>query len=218
MGAPVSDFHSFALDIESLRQDLLTMGQQAPLIMARALNRAAISGQAATVKAVVADTGLAAKYVKRAIVLDKANWTRPVVALTIKGSRIPLIAFGARGRRPSRGRGASVSAGVRGSQRSYPGSFIARVPNAGSESNWHEGVFVRDTRRGGSSRKSVGAWSKNLPIRQLYGPSIPYVFEKKLDVFGTAAQESLLKNLASEINFARIKNQPAEEFPLPHGA
>lgn len=199
---------SFTLDIEAFRKDLLDLAYRAPFIMARALNRAATSGQMAMVKAIVADTGLAAKYVKRDIKLDKANRTHPVVGLTIQGRRLPLIAFGARGPRPSRGRpGRGVTAGVRGSSRLYPGAFIATVPNAGPESNWHEGVFVR---RPVTIRKSRGAWSRNLPIKQLYGPSIPYLFEKHLNKFEVAAAESFSKNLASEINFAKSKNQPAE--------
>jgi len=198
----VSDFHSFGLEIEAFRKDLLELGARAPLIMARALNRAAVSGQTAMVKVIVDNTGLQSKYVKRAIVLDKANRTRPVVALTIKGARIPLIAFGARGPEPSRGRGRGVSYGMKGGRSRIPNAFIATVGIGG-----HRGVFKRI---GASRSKSPGAWSKNLPIRELRGPSVPHVFEKKLDVFKAAAQESLVKNLASEIGFEKSKQASSE--------
>lgn len=201
MGEAVSKFASFTLDIESLRKDLLDLGYQAPLILARALNRAATSGQAAMVKVVAADTGLAAKYVKREIVIDKAIRTRPLVALTIAGKRLPLIAFGARGPEPTRGRGRGVSYGMKGGRSLIPDAFIARVGAGG-----HRGVFKRI---GTSRRRSRGAWSPNLPIVELRGPSVPHVFEKHLDKFRAAAQESLAKNLASEISFARSKETGA---------
>lgn len=204
---------SFNLDIEAFRKDLEEMGRQAPLIMARALNRAAVSGQAAMVKVITADTGVAAKYVKRAIILDKASRTQPVAALTISALRIPLIAFAARGPEPSKGRpGRRVTAGVKGGRQRYPDAFIASMPNAGPESNWHKGVFRRTATlpdAPASTHKSVGAWSNNLKIFQLYGPSVAHVFEKHLDKFGAAAAESFAKNLASEISFEKSK-QPTE--------
>jgi len=69
----VSQLATFTLDIRALQKDLLEMGQQAPLIMARALNRAAVSGQTAMVKAVSADTGIAAKNVSA-----RSGSTRPI--------------------------------------------------------------------------------------------------------------------------------------------
>jgi len=192
----------FTLDIESLRKDLTELGHRAPLIMSRALNRAAVSGQAAMVKYITRDTGIAAKNVKREIVLDKAKRTHPVAALTIAGRRIPLIAFSARGPEPTRGRGRGVSYRLPGGRGRVPDAFIATVGAGG-----HRGVFKRI---GPSRRRGRGAWSPNLPIVELRGPSIPHVFEKRLDIFRAAAQESLLKNLASEISFEKSKNQPAD--------
>lgn len=200
---------TFTLDIEALRKDLLEMGHQAPLIMSRALNRAAVSGQAAMVKVITENLGLAAKYVKREIKIDKANRMRPVVGLTIQGRRIPLIAFGARGPEPSKGRGRGVSYGMKGGRTRIPDAFIATVGAGG-----HRGVFKRI---GASRRRGRGAWSPNLPIVELRGPSIPHVFERYLDKFRAAAQESLLKNLASEISFAKSKSQApttSGEFPF----
>jgi hypothetical protein len=203
MGTAVSQRASFEFEIETFRKDLLDLAEQAPLIMARALNRAAVSGQAAMVKVVASDTGLLAKYVKREIVIDKASRARPMVALTIAGRRIPLIAFQARGREPSRGLGQGVSYRLLGGRGRVADAFIATVGIGG-----HRGVFKR---RGTSRRKSVGAWSRNLPIVELRGPSVPHVFEKHLDKFRAAAEESFLKNLASEIGFEKAKNQPASE-------
>ena len=187
----MSDFHSFALDIETLRKDLLELGRQAPIVMARALNRAAVSGQAAMVKVITADTGMAAKNVKREIVIDKASRTRPVVALTIAGRRIPLIAFSARGPEPSRGRGRGVSYRLPGGRGKIPNAFIATMGSG------HRGVFKRKA-------------TKRLAIVELRGPSLPHVFEKFLPTFREAAQASLVKNLASEISFAKSKESATD--------
>lgn len=190
---------SFTLDIEALRKDLLELGAQAPVVMARALNRAALSGQTAMVKVITENLGLASKYVKREIKLDKASRSLPVVALTIRGRRIPLIAFGARGPEPSKGRGRGVSYGMKGGRSRISDAFITTLGAGG-----HRGVFKRI---GSSRSRSAGAWSKNLPIVELRGPSIPHVFERYLEKFRAAAQDSLVKNLASEISFAKSKNQ-----------
>ena len=186
----MSQLATFTLDIRSLQKDLLEMGQQAPLIMARALNRAAVSGQTAMVKAVSADTGIAAKNVKREIQIDKANRSRPMVALTIAGRRIPLIAFGARGPEPSRGRGRGVSYRLPGGRGRVPNAFIATMGSG------HRGVFKRRGR-------------KRLAIVELRGPSLPHVFEKFLPRFREAAQTSLVKSLTHEISFARSKQGTA---------
>jgi len=192
----------FAFDLGTLKKDLEMLGSQGPLVMARALNRAGISGRAAMTKAIAQDTGLASRYVARDIKLDRASRTQPVVVVTVEGRRLPLIAFGARGPEPSRGRGRGVSYRLPGGRNRIPDAFIATV-GIGE----HKGVFKRI---GVSRHKSVGAWSKNLPIVELRGPSIPHVFEKKFPIFRAAAEESLLKNLASEISFERSKQTGSE--------
>lgn len=192
----MSTLHSFTLEMAQFAKDLDTMGKAAPLIMARSLNRAGVSGQSAMVRAVSDDTGIAAKNVKREIVLDKATRTNPVVALSIAGRRIPLIAFRARGPEPSRGKGRGVSYRLPGSAGRIPNAFIATVGTGA-----HRGVFKR---RG----------KKRLPIMELRGPSLPHVFERKVEAFRVAAQESFLKNLAHEISFARSKQGGGSEFPL----
>jgi len=177
---------SFDLDIAALKNDLEALGHQAPVLMARALNRAGVSGQTAMVKAVAADTGIQQKNIKREIKVDKATRTTPTVALEIQGRRIPLIAFQARGPEPSRGRGRGVSYRLPTGRGRVPNAFIARMPSG------HRGVFKRKAK-------------KRLSIMELRGPSLPHVFEKFVPQFQAAAQESLVKNLRSEIAFAKSK-------------
>lgn len=190
---------SFDLEIKALQKDLEQLGRQAPIVMARALNRAAVSGQTAMVKAVATDTGLAQKNIKREIRIDKATRTTPTVALEIQGRRIPLIAFQARGPEPSRGRGRGVRYSQKGGLRGHiPNAFIATMESG------HRGVFVR------SKKNFMKDRPKRHAIDEKFGPSLPHVFEKFLPQFQAAAQESLVKNLRSEISFARSKQQATD--------
>lgn len=188
---------SFLFDLGDLKKGLEAMGRSAPIILARSLNRAASEGQTAMVKAISADTGIQQKNVRREIRLDKANKTRPVATVIIAGKRIPLIAFGARGPEPSRGRGRGVSYRLPTGRGRVPQAFITTVGAGG-----HRGVFKR--------RKT-----KRLPIVELRGPSLPHVFEKFFPTFRTVAEQSLLKNVAHEIDFA---NRPTAEFPVSPAA
>jgi hypothetical protein len=161
------------------------------------------------VKEVARDTGLSSKYIKRDLRLDKATRTKPVVAIEIVGRRIPLIAFSARGPEPSRGKGRGVSYRLPTGRGRIANAFIATVGIGG-----HRGVFKR---MGPSRHKSVGAWSKNLPIVELRGPSLPHVFEKFLHVFKEAAQWGILSSLSGAISWERAK-QNRVEFPGGQGA
>lgn len=199
------------LDIQAFQKDLLDLAAQAPAIMARSINRAAVSGQTAMAKAITDDTGLALKYSKRSIVLDKATHSHPVAALEIKAERIPLIAFQARGPTPSKGKGRGVSYGLKGSRNRNPNAFIAKVASSAQRLQGisHTGVMMRTAKMyhpRESSRKSRGARGLNLPIIELRGPSAAHVFEKHMDTFKAAAQESLVKNLAHEISFAKSRS------------
>jgi len=180
----------FAFDLGTLKKDLEQMGSQGPLIMDRALNRAIVTGQTAMTKVIAADTGISSRAIKAEIRIDRAQRTKPVAAIEIAGRRIPLIAFSARGPEPSRGRGRGVSYRLPTGRGRIGNAFIATMPSG------HRGVFKRKAK-------------KRLAIMELRGPSLPHVFEKHFPVFRAAAEESLLKNLASEISFEQSK-QSAE--------
>jgi hypothetical protein len=180
--------HTSTFDIESLKNDLEALRNRAPAIIARGLNRAATAGKTAMTRLIVKDTGLQSKYVSREIQLDKANRTQLKAALQIKGSRLPLIAFKARGPEPSRGRGRGVSYRLPSGRGRVSNAFIATMRSG------HRGVFKRQTK-------------KRLPIQELRGPSLPHVFEKYLPDFDRVASEALIKNLQHDIDFA---NRPVE--------
>lgn len=204
-----------ALGLEDLQKELLAIGEAGPRILARSLDRAATAGKTAMARAIAEDTGIANKNVTREISIDKAGLRSkvdPRIVVSIKGRRLPLIAFGARGPEPSKGKGRGVSYKLPTGRGRAPGAFIATMPGGG-----HRGVFVRvgALARGAqgpgfSQKRSRGAWGPNLPIRELLGPSLPHVFEKKIDVFETAAQLSLTKNLIHELGREVEKQTGAE--------
>lgn len=186
---------SVSANLGPLLDDIAAMSAQAPIILMRGLNKAGAIGKTAMVRAVATDTGIRMKDVHKVIRTAKATPSRLMWDITLKGKRIPLIAFGARGPEPSRGRGRGVTwKSVKGEKKRVKDFFIATVGTGK-----HRGVFQR---MGTSSRKSSGAWSLNLPIAEKFGPSIPHVAEKKVPVFDAAANAALERSVLHEIKWA----------------
>lgn len=177
------------LGLGDLQKDLIAIGAAGPRILARALDRAATGGKTAMARAISKDIGIANKTVTRQIRIDKAGLsskTDPRIVVSISGRPIPLIAFGARGPEPSRGKGRGVRTKLP-AKRHLPHAFIATMPGG------HRGVYQRE----GKGR---------LPIKQEFGPAMPDVFEKFIPtVFEPAAQESLTKNVIHELEFELSK-------------
>jgi hypothetical protein len=90
-----------------------------------------------------------------------------------------------------------VTASIGGARKTYPGAFIMTVGTGG-----HRGIFQRV---GAGSRMSRGAWSKNLPIIELKGPSLPHVFNKQSQVAIDRFNEQFPKELEREVSFALKK-------------
>ena len=88
---------SITADLGPLMADLELLGTQAPVVLARALNRAGGSGLTAMRRAVATDMGVSQKAITRVLVTTKANASRLGWGITMKGRRIPLIEFKARG-------------------------------------------------------------------------------------------------------------------------
>lgn len=179
-----------ASDLSGFRR----LRERFPAAGARALNRAIVSARTVMVQEIAADTRLKSGAIKDQMRVKEATPSDLSARLSVTGKQIPLIEFGARGPEPSRGRGRGVTARLGGGRNSYPNAFIATVG-----SGRHRGVFIR---KATLARMSAGAWSKNLPITELRGPSLPKVFRKVLPIGLERGQESLTKNLASEMAFA----------------
>lgn len=188
---------SLSFNIEKALHELGVKASRAVTLgCVRGINKTAASEKVAISREVAADMGIKVSVVKDAIAVRKATETSLAARVVAKGARIPRIEFAARGTEPSRGRGRGVSyRGESGGRITVPHAFITTVGGQ------HRGVFVRV----GNTRKSVGAWSKNLPIRELFGPSIAHVFGKKVPVGEARRSEVLVRNVQHEIEFALAK-------------
>lgn len=194
-------------DVRALVQNLDAVSAQViPGAVRRAIKRTVNSAKVAMSRDIAQDMNLKVGFVKNELktAVTETPGGEFVGQLSVSGRRIPLIQFSAKGANganatnpvPSAGRGRGVSARVGAGRQQYRGAFIARM-NSG-----HVGVFKRV---GSSARKSRGAWSKNLPIIELHGPSLPHVFAKKAEVGLERAREQMTKELQHEIAFALQK-------------
>lgn len=171
------------LDSSKVVKNLRRLKARYPRAVSRALNRAVVSARTYMVKHVAADTGLTSGAVKAVVVTREAHEQKLSASLEVKGARLPLVQFNARGPEPSRGRGRGVTARMPGGAGRYPHAFIATMQSG------HRGVFQRR----GQAR---------LPIYELRGPSLPLVFAKFIPQGLEIGQAALIKNLRSELRFA----------------
>jgi hypothetical protein len=170
-----------------------------------AMNRAIVSGQVDMAREIAGDTGLKVGDVKKQLPTSQATYSNPRAAFGAPLERIPLIYFKAKGPEPSRGRGSGVSYALTGGRRRVAESFIATMRSG------HRGVFKRVGKAGSrtgriigavSGRKSRGAWGPNLPIAELFGPSLGHVFAKYRPKAITRTEEAFDKLFDHE--FARL--------------
>jgi hypothetical protein len=160
----------------------------------RAINRAIGSANTAMLRVIAQDMGVKVGDVREKIRTQQATPDRRRARLYASAKRIPLIAFGAKGPEPSRGRGRGVSVKTGSGRRTIPNAFIATMQSG------HRGVFQRVA--GAARRHGPLPHRSQLPIRELFGPSIWKVFLKYQHVGIARGEEQLIKNLQSEFRFA----------------
>lgn len=146
-------------DVEGLKHYLSdTQRRKLPQITVRALNRTAEQVRTHAVKELKGrasdEAGLGVSGFRRAIAIRRATRVSLTATLSASGKAIPLILFGARQT------ASGVSASPWGRRRGYKGAFITTMPSG------HRGVFRR-------------ASKARLPIRELYGASLPREFIKR---------------------------------------
>ena len=188
----MADAIRFTFDDSQAQRAIDELGKRATPAIIRALNRTAGSVRTQLSRDIAADISLKVGTVRDELKVRPAREDNLTAAVSVSGSKIPLAKFGATGPMPSRGRG-TVSARIGGARKRYPGRFLAQMRSG------HIGVFGRIAP---STRRSAGAWGKNLPIAELFGPSLPHVFEKHLPAGIARGEEQLVKNLEHEIGFA----------------
>ena len=185
---------SVRFDTASAVAGLDDLGRRGEIALRRALKRTAISVRTVMASEVASDIGIRVGTVRDEIKL-RLNEQEGSATISASGARIPLIEFNARGPEPSRGtgRGVSYRIGKAASRGRNPKAFITTLRGG------HRGVFAR---KGASVRRSQTGWSKNLPIVELKGPSLPHVFAKYIPLGIARAEEQLGKNLEHELQYA----------------
>ena len=174
-------------DIARLISSLNDIGRKAlPKAGARTLNRAATSSRSVAVREVAREMGLVQKRVRDQTKITKATPNKLFAVVSAKGGPIALIHFAAR--EVKRG----VTARAWGKRKLYPGTFIGRTK----------------TRKAGGPLTATGGKQvfrrvskSRLPIRKLWGPSVPKTMA--LDVIARAweskASETIRKRLPREL-------------------
>lgn len=145
--------------------------QEMPKIMTQALNRTAANVRTQTSRTIAKESGLKVGAVRAAITVGKAHWQNLKARVVSIGRAKNLASFGARETR----RG--ISARAYGKRRVYRGTFFAFARQV---------VFVRET-------------AKRLPIRPVFGPSVPGVWRQ------AETQETIRKTIDTRwpINFGQ---------------
>ncbi|HUX16030.1 MAG TPA: phage tail protein [Phycisphaerae bacterium] len=125
-----------------------------PRAVTRGVNQTAVTGRKTAIDEVYKDLALKKGDIRAAMPLKRATFRRWTATVSVRGRRLRLLMFGARQIR----RGVSYRVRRQGRRQTIRSAFIATMRTG------HRGVFRR-----------LG--KKRLPIIELRGPSIPYVFE-----------------------------------------
>ena len=181
------------LETGSLKAAADALGKKFPQAMRRALAKAGVAARTEMSRLVSKETGLPVRRVRDEIKMGQNDTS---VTMKVRGYRIPLIDFQARGPEPSRGKGSGVSYKLAGSRRRIPTAFIATMPSG------HRGVFTRTGTKGRVSKSGRRGLER---IAEKFGPSIAVVFEKFAPEGSAKASEALVKNVQSQINLMMSK-------------
>jgi hypothetical protein len=177
------NFKQVAVKLFELRTDVLEKAK------VRALNKVAAQAKVAASKEIRgAGYNMKAAAIKQKITIKRAVSGDATVIIRCSGRPIPLIQFSARETK------AGVSVSVKNGRKLIKGAFIATMPTG------HQGVYVRV---GNQHKKINGKWH-GLPIKELFGPSIPAAFGNEIvqSALVKLVREKFPSILEHEIKFA----------------
>jgi Prophage minor tail protein Z (GPZ) len=182
---------SVKVDIDGALRKLQVTREAARKAIPRALNKVATTARAEAARA-IKDAGYGMKIgaIKNAISILRASDGELIVYIRATGRPLPLIAFGAR--QVSGG----VSVQVKHGRKVIKNAFIATMKSG------HKGVFQRvDGSRHISRRVRRGG--PQLPIKELYGPSIPSQFSSQAirDAIARTARDRFPIVLKQELKY-----------------
>lgn len=153
--------------------------------LARALTKTAQNVRTAASKAIREKRHLTAKAVNAAMTVRRASKARLIASVVVTGRPIPLKEYGAR--QGKRGTTVAVTRGAR-----------KRVVVSGIK------AFISD-KLGGHVFVRTG--EPRLPIKKLFGPSIPSTFltAEVRRAWEATAKDSIIKRTREEVNFELMK-------------
>lgn len=172
--------------MRALRHMLKTIPQDIPRVLARALNKIARATNTRILRGITKRYTITQRDLKdKNITLSKANYKTLRAVINIHGRRIRLLHFKAKQLKKG------VSYKIRKSgRRKKVYAFMESPPGSGQPTmmpkTGHRGVF---TRRG----------KKRLPIVELYGPSVPAIFQNLREFASTSFQRELGQKLGKEM-------------------
>lgn len=180
-------------NVDEIEKRLGNFKSKAPLVLSRAINRSIQNVKKNMGKETSQRYYISSSDVKKTVRVVKATKGSLKAAAISSGEGIALSKFKVSPNTPVRYRGASRSpkvyrAGVKKSGGvkpldGNPKSFVAVMKSG------HTGVFTRKT-------------GDSLPIRQLFGPSVPQIVKNEdiMSKINTEASETLQKRIDAEIN------------------
>lgn len=161
----------------------------------RALNKTAITARAKSARS-IRDAGYDIKIgaIKDSFTLRRATQADLRAVVKASGNPIPLIKYGAR--QTAKG----VSVNVKEGRKVIAHAFIATMANG------HEGVFIRTDRSHKKVTRNGKTYYSGLPIKQLFGPSIPSAFANQVvqNTVIAAIRQRFPIVLRQELKFAGV--------------
>lgn len=187
----MADTIRLELKLKDFQRAVRRLQSRAKPAIARSLNRSGVTTRTFMARKIAGDLRLKVNDIKAEIVVRDADVNKLRVLIIVKGAKLSLMKFAAKGPIPSRGKGTGVRVNVGPpGKRHHPHAFIART-KIQTDGSGGEALAVFE--RKGKTR---------LPIKKLHGPSLPAVFSKYQADGMKAGEASLVKNLKHEFKWA----------------
>ncbi len=178
--------------MRALREMLRSIPRDVPKALTRALNKVAKSTHVKILRKISGEYAVSQRDLKeKNVFLIRANYKNLRAIIRIKGRRIQILAFKAKQLK----KGVSYKIKKKGG-RKIVYAFMESPPGSGkstmmpvkgkSTSEGHRGVF----KRRGKSR---------LPIVELYGPSVPAIFQNVREFAAETLQREIGNKLGKEL-------------------
>ncbi len=171
--------------MRALREMLRIIPRDVPKALTRALNKIAKSTHVKILRKISGKYAVSQRELKnKNISLKRANYKNLRAVIKIKGRRIQLLSFKAKQLK----KGVSYKIKKRGGRKTVY-AFMESPPGSKKQTTMasgHKGVF----RRRGKSR---------LPIVELYGPSVPVIFQNVQEFAAETFQREIGNKLGKEM-------------------